>query len=94
MNTFPPVPIPAQVHRPARNARQVAVVSDDAAITAIVGLLIARSGHTPADLADALGVKYQSLAQYRDGYRTNPSIRWLSRLAHVCGAKIYIEFPE
>lgn len=70
------------------------VVDDDHTISFLLEELLDRSGLTFNDLANRLGITPQSLHQYRSGVRTNPGIKWLAKVANVCGAKLIVEFPN
>ena len=92
MGLLNPLPLnPSQSATP-RNRLSV-VVSDDRIILSLVGELLARSGMSDAEIAERLGVKRQSISQYRYGRRTTPSVRWLARLAELTGARLLIEWP-
>jgi len=69
-----------------------AVLNDDAAIHALVRLLIKRSGLTIKEIADRMNVKWQSVAQFQ--YAKRPSVRWLTRLCAVTGAELVVKFPR
>lgn len=68
------------------------VVADDRAIISLIEQLIAKSGLSQSEIARRLGIKLQSLNQYR--FRRRPGLKWIVRLADVTGAKIYVEFPK
>lgn len=70
------------------------VVNDNRAIAHLIDQLLAASGFTNAELARRLGVVPQTLAQYRYGRRTHPSVQWVAKLVEVCGGKLYIELPS
>lgn len=74
--------------------RHFAVVpTDDRSIMALIELILDRAGVSQAEVARRLGIRHQSLNQYRWLRRKRPSIQWISRLAQACGARIVIEFP-
>ena len=75
----------------SRPPRTVNLVADPAAILAAIETLIQESGLTQAEIARRLGVRYQSVQQYK--YRTRPSLLWMIKLATVLGGKIWVEFP-
>ena len=87
-----PTYLPSEQHSTIPSNATVAVINDDRAIHALVELLIKRSGLSQADIAKRMGVKYQSLQQYR--YRTRPTMLCMVRLADVVGAKIVVSFTE
>lgn len=62
-------------------------------ISALLLTLLTRANLTIKDAAQLMGVSHQSVSQYLNDRRLNPSIRWLNRFAAVCGATIYIQFP-
>ena len=71
-----------------------AVLLDDRAIIALIEQLMARAGFTQAEVCRRLRIDPTTFNQYRLGRRTRPSLWWMVRLAEVCGAKIYVEFPS
>lgn len=100
-NTLPPiVPRPglaAQTvsHTPTQLNSRLAIISpDDRALTSLIARLIDTCGLHQAELANRMGVKRQSVNQYRIGRRTHPSVQWLARLVAACGGRLLIEFPK
>lgn len=88
-----PVPLPSSTG--GTSTPSTAVVGQDArSIQRLVELLVERSGTPQAELARRLGITIQSLNQYVRGRRVEPSLRWMARLAEVCGARLVIEFPS
>lgn len=73
---------------------KAAIPGDAGLFPSLINLLLARSGLSQAEVARRLAQTDQSLHQYRSGVRANPSLRWFLRLAHVCGAKVLVEFPQ
>lgn len=69
------------------------VLSDDRAIMNLIEQLLARSGMTDSEIAERLGIRRQSLTQYRYLRRKRPSVAWLARLAEATGARLYLEWP-
>ena len=70
-----------------------AVVLDQRSIVALIREIIDRSGYTVPQVAEKLGIKPESIYQYYYGYRFNPGVNWLARLAAICGAKLQVELP-
>lgn len=88
----PPLPIPSLNSSPLSPSR-AAILTDDRAIVALIEQLLHRSGLKDSELARRMGIKQQSLSQYKYGFRHNPSVKWLVRLAEACGARIVVEWP-
>lgn len=86
------VPLPSSSSFPPSHPRAV-LVADDRAVASLITLLLDRSGVSQHELARRLGIRVQSLAQYKRGKRSNPSVKWLARLVEACGGKLYVEFP-
>lgn len=76
------------------NSRLAVVSPDDRALTSLIARLIEDSGLHQVELANRMGVKRQSINQYRIGRRTHPSVQWLARLVAACGGRLIIEFPK
>lgn len=70
----------------------MAVVADDRAIHSLIEAMITKSGLSQSEVARRLGIKIQSLAQYKRVRK--PSLIWLVRLAEVTGCKVYVELPK
>lgn len=88
------VPLPSTLHAPRPTTHQTAVViPDDRALMGLIEMLLERAGVPQAEIARRLGIRHQSLNQYRWLRRKRPSIQWLVKLANACGARIIIEFP-
>lgn len=86
-----PVPVPTV---PASNPASIAVVLDDPkAVTSLIIQLLQRSGMSQAEMCRRLGIKPQSMQQYKAGRRMKPSAEWLARLVQVCGGRLLVEFP-
>lgn len=69
------------------------LVNDDRAIAHLIENLMARANLTPTQLADLLGVRPQTIFQYKHGMRRRPSIQWMLRLIDACGGKLILELP-
>lgn len=92
---LPPPPVLVPSTSTALPAPTTAVViSDDAAIAGLINMLLKRAGLTNAEAARRMGNSSQALSQYRRMRRTRPSIQWFARLAEICGARFYLEFPS
>lgn len=72
--------------------RTAAVVADDRAVVYLIDQLILKSGLTQSEIARRLGIKLQSLNQYRR--RKRPGVVWLAKLAEACGGRLYMELPR
>ena len=70
-----------------------ALVLDQRSLTTLIREIIDESGYTVAEVAQKLGVKSSSVRQYYMGYRSNPGVNWMIRLAAICGAKLQVELP-
>lgn len=70
------------------------VAPDDQAILSLIRLLLDKSGLTQAEVGRRTGTSQEAISFYRKGRVKRPSIQWLARLASVCGARLYIEFPS
>lgn len=86
-----PVPLPS-LYSPAKPTTSV-VLPDDRVVNSLIEQLLNRAGLPEAELARRLGIKRQSLNQYKISRRRRPSVQWLARLAEACGARLLIEFP-
>jgi len=72
----------------------VAYITDNPDIIAyLVDELVARSGHSKAEIARRMGSSPETLGQYIYGRRRRPSFSFVARLAAACGARIKIEWP-
>lgn len=67
---------------------------DQKALASLIELLVIRSGVSQSELARRMGIKQQSLNQYLNQKRRNPTIGWLCRLATACGATVAIDLPR
>lgn len=88
---YAPVPLPST--SASNPASIVVVLNDPRAVTNLISQLLARSGMSQAELCRRLGIRPQSLQQYRAGRRSKPSAEWLARLVQVCGGRMIVEFP-
>lgn len=91
-----PVPIPSTSPLPsaiAPTSPAAVVIPDDRYINGLIDALIERSGEPQSVLAQRMGIKKQSLNQYKTQRRGRPSVQWLARLAAICGARLVLEFP-
>ena len=89
-----PTPLPSQhTHTPTSDNLSV-VLLDDRAIGAVVDQIMARAGLSQAEVCRRLGIHPTSFNQYRLGRRVRPSLWWVVRLAEVCGARVYVEYPS
>lgn len=79
---------------PSQNTDLVVLLGDERAISALIDRLLDRANLDEKSLAQRLGIKQQTLHQYRMSRRKRPSIQWLVKLASACGAKIVVEFPS
>ena len=77
---------------PDPSTRSTAVIADDRAVVYLVEQLILKSGLSQSELARRLGIRLQSLNQYRR--RKRPGVIWLAKLAEVCGGRLVVEFPK
>lgn len=90
-----PLISPSSISSPERNQRQHAVIlDDDRAIQRLIELLLDGAGLPSSEIARRLGIRVQSLNQYRYLRRKRPSIQWMSRLAQACGGRLILELPE
>lgn len=69
------------------------VTTSDSQVTALIEAIISASGLSIHEVARRLGVKRESLRQYIVGRRVNPSLKWLTLLGEVCGARLVVELP-
>lgn len=88
--SYNPIASPSKNTGPS--SLHIAVVNDDRAIRELIEEMILRSGLSQSEIARRMGVRLQSLTQYRK--HTRPGVRWLTRLADVTGHKIYVEFTR
>ena len=70
------------------------VLLDDRAIIALIDQMLARAGLSQAECCRRLGISPSSFNQYRLGRRSRPSLWWMVRLAEVCNARLFIEYPS
>ena len=84
--------IPILPSNPDPTTRQAIVVADDRAVVYLIDLLIQKSGLSQSEVARRLGIKLQSLNQYRR--RQRPGLIWVAKLAEACGGRVIIEFPK
>jgi len=86
-----PSPVPSTAPASSR-ATSLTVLDNDAAIAHLIITILGRSGLPDAELARRMGLKKASLAQYKYGYRSHPSARWLARLVQAAGGRLVVEF--
>lgn len=95
---FAPIPIqPSSASRSSRgrgSRKSIVIVSDDRAVMSLIDECISKAGISQRELADRLGLKHQSVNQYRMLRRKRPSIQWISKLVTACGARLVVEWPE
>lgn len=84
---------PSSASSPPSLPRTV-VVADDRAVASLISDLIERTGVSQHELARRLGIKVQSINQYKMAKRANPSIKWLMRLIEAGGGRLVVEYPE
>ena len=70
------------------------VTPDDQTILSVIRLLLDRCGLSQTEIGRRTGTSQEAISFYRRGRVKRPSIQWLARLAAVCGASLYIEFPQ
>jgi predicted XRE-type DNA-binding protein len=87
------VPLPSSATPTHNRPSLAAVIADDRAIMSLIEQLLDRSGLPQTEIARRLGIRKQSLNQYRHLRRKRPSIQWIARLADACGARLFVEFP-
>ena len=83
---------PLQPSRSDPSSGTSAVVADDRAVVYLIDTLIARSGLSQSEIARRLGIRLQSLHQYRR--RRRPGLIWFAKLASACGAELNVKFPK
>ena len=88
-----PFLVPSSSSFPPLHKSLHVVLSDERAISVLVEQLLSRSNLSMKEISRRLGCTVQSVSQYKYGKRANPSIKWLVRLAEVCGARLTIEMP-
>ena len=88
-----PTILPSSTQRQAASKKAI-IPQDERAVMHIIDLLVARAGISQTEIAKRMGIKPQSLNQYLNRRRLNPSIHWMTRLAGVCGGRIVLEFPS
>ena len=69
-----------------------AIVPDDRAVVYLIDQLIGKSGLSQSEIARRLGIKLQSLNQYRR--RRRPGLIWFAKLVTACGAELNVRFPK
>lgn len=97
VSTDTPSPVPSSTFQNATStplSSLTPVICDGRVISRLLETLLHRAGLTPAAAARALGVRPQAVQQYLGGRRTKPSLLWFVKLAEVCGARVYVEFPK
>lgn len=86
------IPASAHSHTPKRSDLAI-VLAEDKAVAYLLEELLSRSNLTIAELAARLGLRPQSLIQYRNRRRLKPSLQWFVRLVEACGGRIVLEMP-
>jgi len=81
-----PAPSPSGVRR--------ILTLDSASIVEALNAALYSSGLIQAEVAKRLGIRGQSIDQYRRNVKSNPSVKWLIRYLQVCGAKLVVELPH
>lgn len=89
-----PAIIPAFSKPATPSSRLVVVVGDDRALVSLMDQLFKQSGLTQVELAERLGVRKQTINQYLNYRRCNPSVLWLMRFAEACGGRLIMEIPS
>lgn len=89
---FVPAP-PPSLPSPSPHVRMM-LTTDGYAIRGLLEVLLRKAGISLSECARRLGVSRESLRHYRSKPSPNPSLKWVLRLASVCGARIYIEFDR
>ena len=92
-----PVPLPSrqtqpEIHRTSEVTS--AIFSEGPERTALFRKMLERSGLNVIQASERMGIDYHSLSQYLNNRRVRPSMWWFLRLAKVCGATLYLEFPK
>ena len=70
------------------------VILDDATIVALIAKVLDRSPLSVPQIAERLGVKPESIYQYKYGRRTHPSLQWMIRLVEATGGRLWVELPD
>lgn len=83
---------PLQPSRSDPSTGTSAIVPDDRAVVYLIDTLISRSGLSQSEIARRLGIKLQSLNQYRRKRR--PGLIWFAKLVTACGAELNVRFPQ
>ena len=78
--------------RPDPATATAAVVPDDRAVVYLIDQLIVKSGLSQSEISRRLGIKLQSLNQYKR--RKRPGLVWFTKLAEACGGRVVVEFPK
>lgn len=89
-----PFPLPSAVPQTERQTHSEVLINDEKALVQLIDQLLVRAGLNQAEVCKRLGISQSNFNQYRLRRRTKPSVWWLLRLAHVCGAKLIVEFPR
>lgn len=79
---------------PAKGPLNPIILADSRAIRSIVGMLLSRAGLSQVQAAERLGVSKQAINNVMRGLTVNPTLWWVAKLAHVCGARLVLEFPD
>ena len=91
--SFAPMPISFR-ERPQKLHDIRPMVASDDATAKLIGHLLNRAGLSIGEASKQMGVTPNAIRQYVKGRRNKPSVAWMVRLAALCGATIYIEFPD
>lgn len=87
----PSAPLAPMTAYPPLGGRRILTV---ATLPDILEAALDAGGMSMVDLARRLGMKPQSLAQYKQSIRRNPSLEWIQRYLQTCGCRIVVEFPS
>lgn len=77
----------------ARPTSLMPLIADQRAVARLLETLLAKAGLTVGQAAKEFGVTDEAVRQYVTGRRNNPSLLWFIKFAHLCGAKVSVEFP-
>ena len=88
-------PIPSSFRERPRKLHDIKpLVASDDATAKLIAQLLNKAGLSIGEAARQMGVTPNAIRQYVKGRRNKPSVAWLVRLAELCGATVYIEFPD
>ena len=71
----------------------VRLIESQPDVTRLLGKVLEASPLTVKQIADAIGVKPQTIYNAKKG-RSKMSLAWFLRLCNVCGARLYISLPQ